>query len=229
MIQPDAQIYDYLTAVQPLYDGVLGDIQQECLRERLPMIRPETARALGAILSLKPPRDVLEIGCAVGFSAGLIARYLAEGGHITTIDRFAYMIEEAKKNFHRLGLEDTVTLLEGHAQDIVPGLSGPYDFIFLDAAKAQYMPLLSHCMRLLRKGGLFIADDVLQGGSVASPRLSVPRRQRTTHARMRSFLWAISHASGLESSILTVGDGMAVCVKTADNVVFEEIDFDVFA
>jgi predicted O-methyltransferase YrrM len=218
----------YLDEVQPLFDGALGALQREAIEEYLPTVRRETARFLDVISAVHRPKKVLEIGCAVGFSAGLFSRHLAAGGHITTIDRFDYMIGEAKKNFMKLGIENNVTLLEGDAADILPTLSEPYDFIFLDAAKAQYLQFLPHCLRLLKKGGLFIADDVLQGGTVAQPRLQVPRRQRTTHRRMRCFLWLISNTKGLNASIVPIGDGMAVCYKMADEIVLPPVDLGRF-
>lgn len=83
-----------------------------------------------------------------------MATTIGENAHVTTIDRFDVMIEKAKKNYERLGLTDKVTLLEGQAADILPELSGPYDFIFMDSAKSKYIEFLPECLRLLRKGGV---------------------------------------------------------------------------
>jgi predicted O-methyltransferase YrrM len=225
----DAQLLgDYLDNVQPLFDGALGAVQRDAYDQRYPVIRQETARFLSVLLSVKRPLRVLEIGCAVGFSAGLFSKYLADGGHITTIDRYDYMIERANQNFTKMGIGDSVTLLEGDAAEILPTLREQFDFIFLDAAKGQYLQFLPHCLRLLKKGGLFIADDVLQGGTVALPREHVPRRQRTTHRRMRCFLWLLSNTKGLETSIVPVGDGLAVCHKKEENVILPAVNIDDF-
>lgn len=204
---------DYLRTVQPLYDGVLGDIQREAIKNNVPIIPHETARLLSVLLSLKKPNKILEIGTAVAFSAGLMSRYLASGGKITTIDRYEIMIHDAKKNIERLGLKDTINLIEGDAAEVLPSLNERYDVIFMDAAKGQYSQFLPHCLRLLPVGGLLIVDDVLQGGTIAKTRYEVPRRQRTIHKRLRNFLWDISHCEYLESSIIPIGDGMAVCYK----------------
>lgn len=228
MMIEEQMLLDYFDNIQPLYDGALGDVQKECLEMRYPIIRPETARLLSVILMTKRPQNVLEIGCAVGFSAGLFSRYLAEGGRILTIDRYDFMIERAKNNFARMGIADRVTLLEGDAIDILPALHEQYDFIFLDAAKGQYIQFLPYCLKLLKKGGLLIADDVLQGGTVALPREQIARRQRTTHKRMRCFLWLISNTKGLETSIVPIGDGLAVCLKTEENIVLQDVDIDDF-
>ena len=209
----DDYINSYLRTLQPHYDGVLGEIEKESRDAQVPVIPHETARLLSVLLTMKKPKNILEVGTAVAFSSGLMSRYLQDGGTITTIDRYELMLKDARKNIARMGLEDTIKILEGDAADILPTLTGPYDVIFLDAAKGQYSAFLPHCLRLLPVGGLLIVDDVLQGGDIAKTRFSVPRRQRTIHKRLRNFLWDISHNDALESSIVPIGDGLAVCVK----------------
>lgn len=209
----DDYINSYLRTIQPHYDGVLGEIENESRDAQVPVIPHETARLLSVLLTMKKPKNILEVGTAVAFSSGLMSRYLQDGGTITTIDRYELMLKDARKNIARMGLEDTIKILEGDAADILPTLTGPYDVIFLDAAKGQYSAFLPHCLRLLPVGGLLIVDDVLQGGDIAKTRFSVPRRQRTIHKRLRNFLWDISHNDALESSIVPIGDGLAVCVK----------------
>lgn len=209
----DDYINSYLRTIQPHYDGVLGEIEKESRDAQVPVIPHETARLLSVLLTMKKPKNILEVGTAVAFSSGLMSRYLQDGGTITTIDRYELMLKDARKNIARMGLEDTIKILEGDAADILPTLTGPYDVIFLDAAKGQYSAFLPHCLRLLPIGGLLIVDDVLQGGDIAKTRFSVPRRQRTIHKRLRNFLWDISHNDALESSIVPIGDGLAVCVK----------------
>ena len=206
----------YLRTVQRMYDGILGEIQKQSIEHDVPIVPHETARLLSVLLSIKKPKKILEIGTAVGFSAGLMSRYLEQGGSITTIDRFEIMLKDARENIKKMDLEDTITILEGDAADILPTLQEQYDVIFLDAAKGQYGNFLPHCIRLLPVGGILIVDDVLQGGSIAKTRFSVPRRQRTIHKRMRNFLWEISHNDCLESCILPVGDGVAICYKKSD-------------
>ncbi|HIT87020.1 MAG TPA: O-methyltransferase [Candidatus Coprocola pullicola] len=209
----DEEINLYLRTVQPMYDGILGEIQKQSIENQVPIIPHETARLLSVLLSLKKPKKILEIGTAVGFSAGLMSRYLQEGGKITTIDRFEVMLKDARENIKKMQLQDTIEIIQADAADVLPTLKEEYDVIFLDAAKGQYGSFLPHCLRLLPIGGLLIVDDVLQGGSIAKTRFSVPRRQRTIHKRMRNFLWDISHHPSLESCILPVGDGVALCYK----------------
>ncbi len=213
----EKSVIDYINETQHYFDGILGEIQKDSLEKKIPIIPPETARFLATLLSIKKPCNVLEIGCAVGFSAGLISRYLDKNGHITTIDRFDIMIRQAKENFKKLEIEDKVSLIEGDACEILPTLNDKeYDFIFLDAAKGQYLQILPHCIRLLKVGGLFLADNVIQDGRVAMDRFSVPKRQRTIHTRMRKFLFAVSNTIGLESSIIPIGDGLLLSHKTQE-------------
>lgn len=212
----DDYINNYLRNLQPHYDGVLGEIEREAREADVPIIPHETARLLSVLLTMKKPENILEIGTAVGFSSGLMSRYLKEGGRVTTIDRFEVMLKDARVNIKRMGLEDKIQIIEGDAAEVLPTLSGPYDVIFLDAAKGQYSAFLPHCIRLMPIGGLLIVDDVLQGGTIAKTRFSVPRRQRTIHKRLRNFLWDISHTDVLTSAIVPIGDGLAVCVKVKE-------------
>lgn len=214
----DDYISRYIRLIQPKYDGVLGEIQEEALEEEIPIVPHETARFLSTLLTIKKPKEILEIGTAVAFSAGLMSRYLQEGGHVTTIDRYEYMLNIAKKNIKRMGLEEKINIIEDDAANVLPKLSGPYDFIFLDAAKAQYIQFLPELLRLMPIGGILVADDVIQGGNIAKSRFSLPRRQRTIHKRMRNFLWDISHLDCLESSIIPIGDGIVMCTKIKEYV-----------
>ena len=211
-------LHGYLRLIQPKYDGVLGEIQEEAQEKQVPIVPHEVARFLSTILSIKRPKEVLEIGTAVAFSAGLISRYLQPGGHVTTIDRYEVMLKDARENIKRMNLEETINLIEDDAANVLPKLTGPYDVVFLDAAKGQYAQFLPHILRLMPIGGILIADDVLQNGDIAKSRYSVPRRQRTIHKRMRNFLWDISHLDCLESSIIPIGDGVVLCHKIKEYV-----------
>lgn len=206
----------FLNEIQPLCDGKLGQIQQEAIIQKVPIIPPEVINLLGVILQIKKPKNILEIGTAVGFSSIFMSQYIQKGGSITTIERFDIMKEKAIKNIKCMKLEDTIKILEGDATDILPTLNDKYDLIFIDAAKGQYNTFLNECIRLLPVGGILIADDVLQDGFIAQSRFEVPRRQRTIHKRMRNFLWNITHSDVLQSSIVPIGNGVAICYKILD-------------
>lgn len=206
-------LQDYLKELLPFCEGDLGKIQQKAYEENVPIVPNDVVRLLSFILSVKKPKRILEIGAAVGFSSSLMSNFICEGGKITTIDRFDVMIEQFKENRKKMGLENKIELIEGDACDVLPTLKESFDFIFLDAAKGQYIQMLPDCLRLLEVGGILVADDVLQDGRIAKKREEVPRRQRTIHKRMRDFLWEICHNEALETSILTIGDGVALCHK----------------
>ncbi len=191
----------------------LDELEKEALENDVPIIRKDTQSLMKFLLTLHHPKRILEVGCAVGFSALLMAEYSDDDTVITTIEKFEKRIPVARSNFEKFDRNKKITLLEGDAADILRDLDEQYDFIFMDAAKGQYLNFLPDCKRLLRKGGLLLSDNVLQDGDVMESRFAVTRRNRTIHERMRDYLFAIKHDSELESVILTVGDGMAMSVK----------------
>lgn len=212
IIEP--RIDEYLNSVTKNFDGALGELQEYARANNLPVIEPPTARFLTTLLLALKPKQVLEIGCCIGFSAALISECVADDGHVTTIERYGVMIEKARANIEKYGLGDKITLIEGDATDILPALDRKFDFIFMDAAKGQYSRFLPHCIRLLNVGGVLLADDVFKDGYVAMDREEVPRRQRTTHVRMQEFIHALTNTCGLESSFVPLGKGLAMCTKT---------------
>ena len=193
----------------PFLDG----IEKEALRDRVPVIRKSTQSLLKFLLALSKPGRILEVGTAIGFSSLLMSEYAPEGCHITTIEKYEKRIPQARENFRRAGAEDRISFLEGDAADILKGLTGRYDLIFMDAAKGQYIFFLPDVLRLLAPGGLLVSDNVLQDGDVIESRFAVTRRNRTIHARMREYLFELKHHPGLETVILPVGDGVALSVK----------------
>jgi predicted O-methyltransferase YrrM len=217
-------INEYIDEILPMLGGDVGLLQERGYNEAYPVIRKATASFLATLVSALKPKEILEIGCAIGFSASLMSSVMAESGHITTIDRYGVMIEQAKLNFTKLGLNDRITLLEGDAGKILPELNKQFDFIFLDAAKGQYMNFLPHCLRLLKVGGVFLADDIFQNGYVAMDRFDVPRRHRTTHKRMREFIYTLTHAKGLQSALIPCDHGLIMCTKTMDEVILDISD-----
>ena len=188
----------------------LNEIEAEAREAGVPIIRPETQRLLRFLLEMQKPCRILEIGCAVGFSALLMSEYGMSESRITTIENYEKRIRQARENFKRAGKEEKITLLEGDAAKILPTLTGPYDMIFMDAAKGQYLAFLPEVMRLLSPEGLLISDNVLQEGDILESRYAVTRRDRTIHSRMREYLYRITHDPRLETVILPVGDGLAV-------------------
>ena len=191
----------------------LDQIEREALETNVPVIRTQTQGLLRFLLALRRPMSILEVGCAIGFSALLMSEYAPEGCRITTIEKYEKRIPVAKENFARAGKEDAITLLEGDAADILKELTGPYDFIFMDAAKGQYIHFLPDTLRLLAPGGLLVSDNVLQDGDILESRFAVERRNRTIHSRMRAYLYELTHHEALRTVVLPIGDGVTVSVK----------------
>lgn len=209
-------IIEYIRAIRPNSQGILKDIEVEIAsgRENWPIVKPEVASFLEVLLLSKKPKEILEIGTAVAYSSILMSQYLEAGGHITTIERFDVMQKQASENIKKAGLGDTITMLQGNASNILPSLeTSKFDLIFMDCAKAQYITFLPECIRLLKDGGMLITDNVLHKGVVAKSRYLIPRRQRTTHMRLREFLYEINHHPQLKSAILPFGDGIAISHK----------------
>lgn len=191
----------------------LDEIEDECRRTNVPVIRPQMQSLLKLLLAINRPGNILEVGTAIGFSALFMSEYAPEGCRVTTIEKYEKRIPLAKENFHRAGKEEAITLLEGDAAVILKELDETYDFIFMDAAKGQYLGFLPDILRLLRPGGLLVSDNVLQDGDIMESRFAVTRRNRTIHSRMRDYLYELKHNDQLETAVLQVGDGAAVSVK----------------
>ena len=195
-------------------DGEICDaIAKEAVESFVPIIRRETAALLKTMVAMKQPVRILEVGTAVGYSALLMTRVMPADAHITTIEKFEKRIPIAKENFAKAGVEDRITLLEGDAGEILAGLTGEYDFIFMDAAKGQYIHWLPDILRLLAPGGVLMSDNVLQDGTIVESRYAVERRDRTIHVRMREYLYTLKHHPELETSIIPLGDGVALSIK----------------
>lgn len=209
----DERMVTYLNSLELPENDILEQIEKEALDSYVPIIRKETKSLLKVLLAMTKPMRILEVGTAVGFSALVMNAYAPEGSKITTIEKYEKRIPIALENFRRAGKESDITLIEGDALEVMKGLTGPYDFVFMDAAKGQYIHYLPEVKRLLVPGGLLVSDNVLQDGDVIESRFAVERRNRTIHSRMREYLFELKHSDEFETTILPVGDGVALSVK----------------
>lgn len=209
----DERITTFLHSLETADSSYLEEIEQKALKDHVPIIRKETQSFLKVLMRMQKPMQILELGTAVGFSALLMNAYAPAGSHITTIENYEKRIPVARENFRRAGRDNEITLIEGDALEVMKKLAGPYDFIFMDAAKGQYIYYLPEAMRLLPVGGLLVTDNVLQDGDVIESRFAVERRDRTIHKRMREYLYQLKHDDRLLTSVLPLGDGLAVSVR----------------
>lgn len=209
----DERMVTYIHSLEMPESPLIETIEREALKSCVPIIRKETQSFLKVLLMIKKPLRILEVGTAVGFSAILMSEYMPSDGCITTIENYAKRIPIARENIRRAGREDKIKLIEGDAFEVMKGLDGLYDLIFMDAAKGQYIHYLPEAIRLLASEGILVSDNVLQEGDIIESRFAVERRNRTIHSRMREYLYELKHSACLQTSILPLGDGVALSVK----------------
>ena len=211
----DERMRTYINSLDMGNTPFLENLEQYAIKERVPIIRREMQSFIKMFLALNQPKRILEVGTAIGFSTLLMCEYGPKDMEIVTIENYEKRIPIAKANFKEAGRESQITLLEGDAGQILKELDGPFDMIFMDAAKGQYINWLPDVMRLMRKGSVLISDNVLQDGDVCESRFAVTRRNRTIHARMRDYLYELKHHEELRTDILPVGDGMTISVRVS--------------
>ena len=209
----DERMVTYMNSLDKGNTPFLNHLEQEALKNRAPIIRREMQSFLKVLLQIKAPKRILEVGTAVGFSTLLMSTYNPADCEIVTIENYEKRIPIAKENFRKAGKEEQITLLEGDAQEILKTLTGSFDFIFMDAAKGQYINFLPEVLRLLEDGGILLSDNVLQDGDIVESHFAVERRNRTIYKRMREYLYVLKHHELLETSILPLGDGVTLSIK----------------
>lgn len=212
----DERLVTYINSLDQGNTPVLDTIEKEALDSYVPIIRKEMQSFLKLLLAMQKPKRILEVGTAIGFSAILMAEYSPAESEIVTIENYEKRIPIARDNFRRAGKERRITLLEGDAAEILPTLEGSFDLIFMDAAKGQYIHFMPEILRLLKKGGVLVSDNVLQDGDIIESHFAVTRRNRTIYKRMREYLYELTHREDLVTAVLPVGDGVTVSTKIKD-------------
>ena len=207
------RVVAYINSLDCGNSDICNIIEKEAIADEVPIIRKEMGNLLKVLLQLVQPERILEVGTAVGYSSILMSENMPQNCKITTIENYDKRIPVAKNNFKRAGKEDVITLIEGDALEVLKTLDGPYDFIFMDAAKGQYINYLPDIKRVLRKGGLLISDNILQEGEIVESRYVVTRRNRTIHARIREYVYELTHSEDFVTSIVPIGDGITLSVK----------------
>ena len=208
----DERIVTFINSLDTRNSDLLEAVEAEARAADVPIIRREMQSFLKVLLLMHKPGSILEVGTAVGFSALLMSEAVPGECHITTIENYGKRIPVARENFRRAEKEDQITLIEGDALEVMRKLD------FMDAAKGQYIHYLPDAMRLLGEGGVLVSDNVMQDGDVIQSRFAVERRNRTIHARMREYLYELKHNEELTTSIIPLGDGVAVSVKKGKKV-----------
>jgi len=209
----DERVVAYINSLDRGNSDICNTIEKEAIADQVPIIRKEMGNLLKVLIGLKQPKRILEVGTAVGYSSILMSENMPQGCTITTIENYDKRIPIARNNFKRAGKEDVITLIEGDATEVLKTLEGPYDIIFMDAAKGQYINYLPDIDRLLPTGGLLISDNILQEGEIVQSRYAVTRRNRTIHTRIREYVYELTHSDTFVTSIVPIGDGITLSVK----------------
>jgi len=211
----DERMITYIRSLYSEPSQFLQDLERQAHIDNVPVIRKEMQNLLKLLLAMQNPERILEVGTAIGYSALLMNEFCPHAV-ITTIEKYEKRIPIARDNFAKADINNKIKLLEGDALEILSKLEGRYDFIFMDAAKGQYINFLPDLIRLLPKGGLLVSDNVLQDGEIVESRFAVTRRNRTIHSRMREYLYEINHNDMLVTSVLPIADGVTISVKVED-------------
>ncbi len=207
------RVISYMHSLESENSEICREIEEEAIASYVPIIRKEMESFLKVMLTIKRPERILEVGAGIGYSSILMSEFISETAHITTIENYKKRIPIARENIIRAGKEKVISLIEGDATKILPEINETYDFIFMDAAKGQYINFLPDILRILNKGGILISDNVLQEGELIESRFAIERRNRTIHSRMREYLYALKHTPELETSIIPLGDGITLSVR----------------
>ncbi len=203
-------ILRYIRTTLPQSDGLLKEMEKYAADCSVPISQPESIRFLEVIIKIANAKKILEVGSAIGYSA--IRMSLASGGTVTTIELSDEMADKAEENIKAAGLSDRITLLRGDAREIMPKIDGEFDLIFVDAAKGHYREFFDQSLRLLKKGGILVSDNVLYKGMTATDELLV-HRKITLVKRLRSYLEMLRDNDEFSTSLIPIGDGIALSFR----------------
>lgn len=206
----------YIDSLDTGNNDFLDEIEKFALETDVPIVRRPVQNLLKVILSMNKPKEILEVGTAIGFSTLLMAEYSSNDCHITTIEKYEKRFPIAEDNFKKSEHKDRITFIKDDADNVLTELvnsSKKYDMIFMDAAKGQYINFFDRVKKLLNEGGVLISDNALQDDELIQSKYVVTRRNRTIHKRMREYLFALTHDEELITTILPIGDGVTISVK----------------
>ncbi|EJP21986.1 O-methyltransferase [Lachnoanaerobaculum sp. ICM7] len=203
------KVLEYLDIISPVNSQTVEEIRSVAKENYIPIIKRDTENLLKFVLKMQNPKSILEIGCAVGYSAIIMLEN--SDADIVTVEKMPERVEEAKKNIKYANLEDRAKIIEGDAGEILESLvneNKKFDFIFMDAAKAQYITWLPTVKALLKDKGIIFSDNCLQEGDLLESSFAIRKRDKTIHKRMRDYIYLLLHDEDLESWIFSIGDGV---------------------
>ncbi len=207
------RIVSYIHSLEKTNTPLLEEMERFAKETNVPIIRKEMEGFLRTMVEIKQPKRILELGCAIGYSAILMSEYMPKDCKITTIENYDKRIPIASEYINKSVRKADINLIFGDALEEVPKLEKGFDFVFMDAAKAQYINFLPPVLEVMNKGGILIADNVLQEGDLVESKFTVTRRNRTIHKRIREFLYEVKNNEQLTTSVIPIGDGITLSVK----------------
>lgn len=208
----DEQIKSFIDGLLPEEPPAEHALRAYAAAHRVPILRRDAAAFLRVLAAAHAPARILEVGTAIGYSAVLLATALP-GSRIDTVEIDPENVIQARKNFAGLGLKGRIRVIAGDGAEVLAALRTPYEMIFLDAAKGQYLHLYEDALRLLTPGGLLVCDNCIFYGKVTETPEAAPHKHRTIITNLRAFLQKMMADPRLSASLLNVGDGMAVAWK----------------
>ncbi|MGO4929804.1 O-methyltransferase [Streptococcus alactolyticus] len=207
----------YMRNQQKPNEGYLAELADFAHRENIPIIQHEVVAYFRFLMQTLQPKNILEIGTAIGFSTLLMAEN-APGAKITTLDRNPEMIAFAKDNFAKYDTRHQITLVEGDAVDTLSSIEGEFDFVFMDSAKSKYIVFLPEVLEHLKVGGVVVFDDVFQGGDIVKPIEEVRRGQRTIYRGLQRLFDATLDNPDLTATLVPLSDGLLMIRKNAEDI-----------
>lgn len=202
---------EYLESLRGEPDPLIKEMEEFAQQNRVPILDWKSAELLEQIVMMIKPKRVLEIGTAIAYSSIRIARRLKKKGTLDTIEKSLDNIALASEYVRRAELTSKINLIEGDALTVMPQLEKKYDLIFLDADKEDYEKLFYYSLVLLKKGGVLFVDNLLWHGYAASSK--VPTNYRNSTKAIREFNKLFMNQDALQTTIITVGDGIGLGVK----------------
>ena len=206
------RIVTYMHSLEKSNGELCDEMEKYAHENFVPIIRKEMESFLRVMVEIKKPKRILEVGTAIGYSAIMMASVMPDDCTITTIENYEKRIPIARANIEKAGMNDRIRLIEGDAMEVIPGLEEKFDFVFMDAAKGQYINFLPHVMEKLQPEAVMISDNVLQEGDIIESRFGIERRNRTIHSRMREYLYQLKNMEEFHTTIVPIGDGITVSV-----------------
>jgi predicted O-methyltransferase YrrM len=205
----EAKVEKYFYDLLPARDPVLAEIEAVAGKRNIPIVGPAVGRVLYQYAQLIGAKHIFEMGSAIGYSTIWLARAVGPGGKVFYTDGDPQNAEEAQRYFARAGVSDRIEVLVGDSLELITRVPGEFDLIFNDVDKHDYPKVFRLAMPRLRRGGLFITDNVLWSGRVARK----PERGDRNTPAILEFNRLIYSSPELFTTILPLRDGLAVCQK----------------